>query len=172
VTISLSSRPSYAAQPGVPMGQDMRIVFLVAILLLSSGPGYPASDLSGIWTLNRTKSNSGKVITPEQFVVRMERSGSSLATWRITTDPDGQHLVYREYTLEGKQQSSVDVTRSTHASVVFPTELTRGTRTRERWQISRGRLIIHRSIITGPRTVHQRLVLDPSTQVQGTNQVP
>jgi hypothetical protein len=147
------------------MVQDMRVVSLVAIFLLAPSPGYPASNLSGIWTLNHTKSNFGKVIAPEQFVVRMERTDGRLATWRITTDPDGQHLVYRVYALEGKQ-------RSTYASIVFPTESTGGTRTSERWQVSKGRLIVRRSIITGARTVHQRLVLDPSTGVQGTNQVP
>jgi hypothetical protein len=49
------------------MGQDIRIVSLAAILLPAASPGYPASDLSGIWTLNRTKSNFGKVIPPEQL---------------------------------------------------------------------------------------------------------
>jgi hypothetical protein len=149
----------------------MRIVSLVTILILGLCPAYAASSLNGAWTLNHGKSKFGPVIAPEQFVVRLERDGSRLATWRITTDPDGQHLVYREYTLEGKTRSPVELARSTPVSIVFPKELTGRTKIEERWQVSRaGKLIIHRSITAGPRTVHQRLVLEPSTQVQGTNQ--
>lgn len=142
------------------LGENMRTVSSVVIFLLNLCPGYPASTLSGIWILNRAKSSFG-MNAPEQVVVRMERTGSRLTAFRITTDLDGQHLDYREYRLDGKQQSSMDAARSTLAGFVFPIETAGGTRIDERWQISRaGRLIIHRSITDGARTVHQRLVFD------------
>jgi hypothetical protein len=144
---------------------------LAAIFLQAQCPGYAAPELSGVWTLNRAKSDFGTVIAPEQFVVRMERTGNRLAAWRITIDPEGKkHLAYREYTIEGKGRSSVDLVRSTRVSIEFPREATRGTKTDERWQVSKRRLIIHRSITAGPRKIHQRLVLDPATRVQGTNE--
>jgi len=143
---------------------------LAAIFLQSQCPGYAAPELSGVWTLNRAKSDFGTVIAPEQFVVRMERTGNRLAAWRIIIDPEGKRLAYREYTIEGKGRSWLDLVRSTRGvSVEFPREATRGTKTDERWQVSKRRLIIHRSITAGPRKIHQRLVLDPATQVQGTN---
>jgi hypothetical protein len=144
----------------------MRIVSLVAVCFLALCSGCPTSSLSGVWTLNQAKSDFGMVIAPEQLVVRLERTGGRLAMWRITTDLEGQHFVYREYSLDGNQQPLVDVARSTSSGIVFPIESNTGTRIDERWQVSKvGRLIIHRSIPDGPRTVHQRLVLDPSTRV-------
>jgi hypothetical protein len=154
----------------VAIGEDMRIISLKAIILLGLCPAYSASGLTGVWTLNRSKSKFGRVTAPEQVVVRMERDGSRLATWRITSDPDGQHLVYREYELEGKRRALV--TDSKPVSIVLPMESTGGKRINERWRVSKGRLIIHRSIAMGRQTIHQRLLLEPSTGVQGTNPVP
>jgi len=150
----------------------MRIASLVAILLVGLSPAYPASNLSGIWTLNTAKSNFGTMIPPEQLVVRLERTGSRLATWRFTTDPGGQHLAYREYTLEGKRRPSLVLARLTPVSIVFPKESAGATSVGEKWRVSKKRLVIQRSITAGPRTVRQRLVLEPSTSVQGTNQIP
>jgi hypothetical protein len=151
----------------------MRIASLVTIFLLGLSPGYAAADLNGVWTLNRAKSDFGKVIAPAQVVVRMEQTGRRLATWRVTSDLHGQHLVYREYTLAAKRRSLAVVANWKPVTIVLPMESTGVVRTFERWQVSKaGRLIIRRSIATGPRIVHQRLVLEPSTDVQATNQVP
>jgi hypothetical protein len=145
--------------------------YMAAIILSAFRPGYGASDLAGVWTLNRAESKFGTAVAPEQVVVRMERTGSRLVTCKITTDSEGKHLVYREYTIEGKGRSSVDLVRSKTVSIEFPRESIRGTKISERWQVSKRRLIIRRSITAGPRKIHLRLVLDPATQVHGTHEV-
>lgn len=150
----------------------MRAVFFV-VFLLSLCPGYAASGLSGVWSLNRAKSDFGQANAPTQVVVRMEQTGSHLATWQVTSDLHGQHLVYREYTLEGKRRPVTTVANSKPVTIVLPMESTGAARVTERWQLSRaGTLIIRRSITGGPGTVHQRLVLEPSTGVHGTNELP
>ena len=148
----------------------MRTGSWMAIFLLGLCPGYAASDLGGIWTLNRAKSDFGKAPAPAQMVIRIEQTGSRLAVCRITTDLAGRHMVYREYTLEGKRGPLINVADWRPVTIVLPMESTGGTRVTERWQVSRaGRLTIYRSIAGGPRTVHQRLALEPATGVQGTN---
>lgn len=139
--------------------------FLVGLRAACAGSG-----LSGIWALNRAKSNFGKVMASAQLVVRIERTGSRVATWRITTDSDGQHVSYRDYAPPGKQRSRIAAADSKPVTIALPAESTGATKITERWQVSEaGRLIIYGSIAGGPRTVDQLLVLEPSTGVQETN---
>ena len=140
----------------------MRVTSFATLFLLALCPGHAEPTVSGVWTLNPAKSRFGPTIAPQQFVLRLERTGSHLATWRVTTSRDGKHLVYREYTLQGERRSLTTLTRSRTFSILFPAESTGDARSRELWQVSAKRLVIRRSVNDGQRTVRQRLVLEPS----------
>ena len=140
----------------------MRLVSLAAPALLVLCPAYGESALSGVWALNAAKSSLGPFVAPKQFLLRLERVGSRLATWRVTSGPDGSHLVYREYTLEGEHRSLTTLTRSRTVSILFPVGSTGEAQAKEFWRVSPKRLVIRRSVNDGPRTFHQKLVFEPS----------
>jgi hypothetical protein len=86
----------------------------------------------------RPNSTFAATMAPQQLVVRIEHTGKRLAARRVTTDPGGQHLVYREYDLDRNRRSVVDAARSAPLSNALPMESAGGRAVNERWQVSRG----------------------------------
>jgi hypothetical protein len=70
-------------------------------------------------------------------------TGNHLAVWQITTDLEGQHLTYREYSLKRRDKPSKEAVRSTRGSIVLRINSIHGRRMDEEWRVTQtGGLII------------------------------
>lgn len=131
----------------------MTLAVLLMILSLPAPTG-PASKLTGVWVLERDKSDLGTPVMPD-LVLRVEQADQGLAVWELTATPAGRSVTYRHLNLGATPCGS-------SLLGICWMDAPSG----ERWWLAAsGDLVIARVASVGAQRVRQRLVLAASRQV-------
>jgi hypothetical protein len=94
---------------------------LAAILMFASTVEARASELSGLWVADLTRSDFGVAPRPDQVVLRIFQRGYHLEVTEVSHGPRGTTLVHFEYTSGG----SGAATAATSPGVRVKTNLSR-----------------------------------------------
>jgi len=77
----------------------MPVTFVIcATVFAASAP----VNFSGMWKLNRAKTDAGPANTPKKMSMKIEQHGNEMSIWYYVTDGLGDHDWGSNYTLDGK----------------------------------------------------------------------
>lgn len=140
----------------------MYIAAVLAIILSMPTPTQQSSKLTGVWILERGKSDLG-VVTPDRLILRVEQADQGYAVWEITVTPEGRSLAYRHLSL-GATPCNADFSDAVRMDSCWIDSGSGGDQ--ERWRLTvTGDLVIARTARIGEHRIRQRLVLAASREV-------
>lgn len=119
--------------------------FSLAIILFSlvASASTPPVNFSGMWQLNRTKSDASPASTPKKSAMKINHRAGRMEIWYYVTDDLGDHDWGSSYTLDGKGNHNswdgVEVKTSQSwdgSTLVFNVRRGANSEYKERWSLS------------------------------------
>jgi len=79
----------------------MQLASIVAYFMLTGLP-VRVANLTGTWTLDRTRSDFGGANGPNHYVLQIEQSGADLGVTVLSDDVDGQRVSNRQCRIDSQ----------------------------------------------------------------------
>jgi len=146
-------------------------IFLLSIFLLSlvAFAATPPVNFSGMWTLNRAKSDASPADAPKKSAMKINQQAGRIEIWYYITDGLGDHDWGSNYTLDGKVNHNswdgVEVKTSQGwdgSTLVFNVRRGANSEYKERWSLSPDgkTLTIKRHTIFSHSSLTEKFVFD------------
>ena len=125
------------------MKRKATLSFVILLFSLIAFAATPPANFSGMWKLNRAKSDASPANNPKKSAMKIKQQAGRIDIWYYITDGLGDHDWGSNYTLDGKVNHNswdgIEVKSSQSwdgSTLVF--NITRGTNSqyKEEWSLS------------------------------------